>query len=46
MARNARIKDHYNEQRLFVQRCFIAAILIACGIFALIARLVWLQIVR
>lgn len=46
MARSARIKDHYGEQQLFVQRSFIAAVLIACGILALIARLVWLQIVR
>ncbi|MGE0114000.1 MAG: penicillin-binding protein 2 [Steroidobacteraceae bacterium] len=46
MQRRSRIKDHYGEQRMFTQRAFVAATLIAIGIFALIARLVWLQIVR
>lgn len=46
MLRRARIKDHYQEQRLFSQRAFAAAAVIAVGILALIARLVFLQIVR
>lgn len=46
MKRRSRIKDHHAEQRMFAQRAFVAASLIALGIFALIARLVWLQIVR
>lgn len=46
MAHSARIKDAHNEQRMFVRRSFIAAVLIACGILALIVRLVWLQVVR
>jgi len=46
MARNSRIKDHHQEQRLFSQRAFVSAAVIAMGIFALIARLVWLQVVR
>lgn len=46
MLRRSRIKDHHAEQRMFTQRAFVATGLIALGIFALIARLVWLQIVR
>lgn len=46
MQYTSRIKDHYSEQKLFVQRSFIAALLITCGIVALIARLVWLQVIR
>ncbi|MGC3979710.1 MAG: penicillin-binding protein 2 [Steroidobacteraceae bacterium] len=41
-----RIKDHQAETRLFTQRALVATICIAIGIFALIARLIWLQIVR
>jgi len=46
MQRRSRIKDHHAETRMFTQRAFVATGLIALGIFALIARLVWLQIVR
>ncbi|MGC3982489.1 MAG: penicillin-binding protein 2 [Steroidobacteraceae bacterium] len=46
MLRRSRIKDHHGEMRMFTQRAFVATGLIALGIFALIARLIWLQIVR
>lgn len=46
MVRSARIKDHFAEQRMFVRRSLIAAGIIAFGIGALIARLVWLQIIQ
>ncbi|HEY6645194.1 penicillin-binding protein 2 [Povalibacter sp.] len=46
MSRPVRIKDHHAEQRLFVQRAIAAAILIALAICAVIARLVWLQVVK
>lgn len=46
MLRRNRIKDHHAETRMFTQRAFVATALIAIGIFALIARLMWLQIVR
>ncbi|MGD9842075.1 MAG: penicillin-binding protein 2, partial [Steroidobacteraceae bacterium] len=46
MLRRTRIKDHHSEQRMFTQRALVATGVIAIGIFALIARLVWLQVVR
>jgi penicillin-binding protein 2 len=46
MLQRTRIKDHHAETRMFTQRALVATMLIALGIFALIARLVWLQIVR
>lgn len=46
MLRRSRIKDHHAETRMFTQRAFVATALIALGIFSLIARLMWLQIVR
>ncbi len=46
MLRRSRIKDHHAETRMFTQRAFVAATVIALGIFALIARLIWLQIVQ
>lgn len=46
MSRSVRIKDHHAEQRLFDQRAIVAAGLIALAIFGVIARLVWLQVVR
>lgn len=46
MLRRTRIKDHHAETRMFTQRAFVATGLIALGIFSLIARLIWLQIVR
>jgi penicillin-binding protein 2 len=46
LKKKKRIKDHHGEQRMFTQRAVVATGLIALGIFALIARLVWLQVVR
>lgn len=46
MARSGRIKDHYAEQDMFVRRTLLAASVIALGIFALVARLVWLQVIQ
>ncbi len=46
MLHNTRIKDHHSEQRLFVQRSVVAALVITCGILTLIGRLVWLQVIR
>ncbi len=46
MLRRSRIKDHHGETRMFTQRALVATVLIAVGIFSLIARLIWLQIVR
>src|SRR5690348_607805 len=43
---SSRIKDHHSEQKLFTQRSVVAALLITCGIIALITRLFWLQVVR
>jgi penicillin-binding protein 2 len=46
MPRAVRIKDHWGEQRLFIGRTIIAAIVIATLIFVLLSRLFWLQVVR
>jgi penicillin-binding protein 2 len=46
MPRNARIKDHQNEQHFFVQRSLVAACVIAALTLVLLGRLVLLQIVR
>lgn len=46
MARSVRIKDHHSEQRLFDQRALAAAVLIALAFIGVVARLVWLQIIR
>jgi penicillin-binding protein 2 len=46
MFRSVRIKDHHAEQQLFDGRAIAAAIIIALAIGAVIARLVWLQIIR
>ena len=46
MARSVRIKDHHAEQRLFDQRAIAAAVLIALAFRSVIARLVWLQVVK
>jgi penicillin-binding protein 2 len=46
MFRSARIKDHYAEQQLFMRRAVAAGVLILLAIAILIARLVFLQIVR
>ncbi len=41
-----RIKDHHAEQRLFEQRAIAAAVIMVLALGAVIARLVWLQVVR
>jgi penicillin-binding protein 2 len=46
MVHGVRIKDHWNEQRLFDRRALVAGALIAIAICTLIGRLVVLQIVR
>jgi len=46
MIRQVRIKDHVAEQDLFVRRSLIAALLLLLGIGALVARLVWLQVLQ
>jgi penicillin-binding protein 2 len=46
MFRSSRIKDHHAEQRLFEQRAVAAAVIMIIAISAVIARLVWLQVVQ
>jgi penicillin-binding protein 2 len=46
MSKSIRFKDHRAEQELFEQRALLAAILMALALGAVIARLVWLQVVR
>lgn len=46
LSHKKRIKDHHSEQRMFTQRALVAAGIISVGIFALIVRLIWLQVVR
>ena len=46
MVQGVRIKDHWQEQRLFERRALIAGILIIALTFALIGRLVLLQVLR
>ena len=46
MAANVRIKDHWQEQRLFARRSLIAGGLIAALSLVLLARLVTLQVLR
>src|SRR5689334_6739698 len=46
MAEAVRIKDHWQEQRLFDRRAVIAGFLIAALTLALIARLFTLQVLR
>lgn len=41
-----RIKDHHSEQRLFERRAIAAAVIMVLALGAVIARLVWLQVVR
>jgi penicillin-binding protein 2 len=45
-ARRVRLKDHWQEQRLFEQRALVAMILIGIGALVLVGRLVVLQVVR
>jgi penicillin-binding protein 2 len=46
MSRSARIKDHHAEQRLFEGRAVAAAVIMLVALGSVIARLVWLQVVR
>ncbi|MFL6547501.1 MAG: penicillin-binding protein 2 [Povalibacter sp.] len=46
MSRSVRIKDHHSEQQLFDSRAIAAAIVITLAIAAVIARLVWLQVIK
>lgn len=46
MFRSARIKDHYAEQHMFMRRAITAGALILLAMCILVARLVYLQIVR
>ena len=46
MSRSVRIKDHHAEQQLFDQRAIAAGVIIALAIGAVIARLVWLQVIK
>jgi penicillin-binding protein 2 len=46
MARSVRIKDHHAEQLLFEQRAIVAAIVMLVALGSVIARLVWLQVVK
>lgn len=46
LLRSARIKDHHAEHRLFDQRAIAAAVIMLVAIGAVVARLVWLQVVR
>ncbi len=46
MSRSVRIKDHHAEQQLFDQRAIAAGVMIALAIGAVIARLVWLQVIK
>jgi penicillin-binding protein 2 len=46
MSRSVRIKDHHAEQRLFEARAVAAAVIMLVALGSVIARLVWLQVVR
>jgi penicillin-binding protein 2 len=46
MSRSVRIKDHHYEQQLFERRALAAAIIMAVAVVAVIARLIWLQVVK
>jgi penicillin-binding protein 2 len=46
MFRSSRIKDHHAEQRLFTTRAVVAIAIMLLGIGAIVARLVWLQVVK
>ena len=46
MTPNVRIKNHWNEQRIFAQRTFAAMTVVALLGLILLGRLVYLQIVR
>jgi penicillin-binding protein 2 len=46
MASFVRIKDHNAESRLFEQRAIAAAVIMVLALGAVIARLVWLQVIQ
>ena len=46
MSRFVRIKDQHFEQNLFVRRAFAAAVFVLLAFGAVVARLIWLQVVR
>jgi penicillin-binding protein 2 len=46
MPRSVRIKDHHAEQQLFEQRAVVAAMIMLVALGMVIARLVWLQVVK
>jgi penicillin-binding protein 2 len=46
MARSVRIKDHHAEQLLFEQRAIVAAVVMLLALGCVIARLVWLQVIK
>jgi penicillin-binding protein 2 len=43
---NARLKDHWTEQRLFISRCVVAAGVVAALTLLVVGRLVQLQVVQ
>jgi len=46
MLRSVRIKDHHAESQLFEQRAIAAALIMLIALGLVIARLVWLQVVK
>src|SRR5688572_21457362 len=46
MSKSIRLKDQRAEQDLFQQRAIVAGIVMVLALGAVIARLVWLQVVR
>ena len=46
MNSRVRIKDHWNEQRIFSQRTLGAMLVITALVLALIGRLTYLQVLR
>ena len=46
MLRSVRIKDHHAETQLFEQRAIAAALIMVIALGLVIARLVWLQVVK
>lgn len=46
MRRPLTLKDHHNEQRIFLSRLVISAVLVGLMTLGLISRMVWLQIIQ
>ncbi len=46
LLRSVRIKDHHAEQRLFEHRAVVAAVIMLIALGMVIARLIWLQVVK